>query len=87
MNKLSYKMQEYPGLTGSVIAGLFGLLVKALASYGFNLTSEMEVFITALIVSVFPVVGAWVAQRWSTPLIRPQDNDGNPLKADEVMAP
>ncbi len=87
MDKLSYKLQEYPGITGSVVAGLFGLLVKALASYGLNLTPEMETFITALIMAVFPIVGAWIAQRWSTPLIRPQDNDGNALKADEVMAP
>lgn len=43
MNKLQYKMLEYPGLTGSVVAGLFGLLVKALASYGLNLTSELAI--------------------------------------------
>ena len=87
MNKLQYKLQEYPGITGSVVAGLFGLLVKALASYGLSLTPEMETFITALIMAVFPIVGAWIAQRWSTPLIRPQDNDGNALKADEVLVP
>ena len=52
MNKLSYKLQEYPGITGSVVAGLFGLLVKALASYGLNLTPEIEAFITALIMNV-----------------------------------
>ena len=87
MNKVQYKLQEYPGLTGAVVAGLFGLLVKALASYGLNLTSELEVFITAMIVALFPVIGAWVAQRWSTPLIRPEDNEGNALTPDEVYIP
>ena len=84
---MKYKAQEYPGLTGAVVASLFGLLVKALASYGLSLTPEMEAFITALIMAIFPIVGAWIAQRWSTPLIRPQDNNGNALKADEVMVP
>lgn len=87
MNIIKYKALEYPGLTGSIVAGLFGLLVKALASYGLNLTPELETFITAFIMAVFPIVGAWIAQRYSTPLIRPQDNEGNPLKADEVMVP
>jgi hypothetical protein len=87
MNKLSYKAQEYPGLTGAVIASLFGLLVSALASYGLNLTPEMETFLTALIQLVFPFVGAWVAQRWSTPLIRPQDNEGNALTPDSFYTP
>ena len=87
MNKLSYKLQEYPGITGSVVAGLFGLLVSALASYGLSMTPQMEEFITALILTLFPVIGAWVAQRWSTPLIRPQDNDGNALTADQPYVP
>ena len=62
MNKLSYKLQEYPGITGSVVAGLFSLLVKALASYSLNLTPEMEAFIMKLIMDVFPIIDAWVAQ-------------------------
>ena len=83
MNKVQYKLQEYPGLTGAVVAGLFGLLVKALASYGLNLTPEMETFITALIMALFPLVGALVAQRYSTPLIRPMDNEGNALTRNQ----
>ena len=87
MNKVQYKLQEYPGLTGAVVASLFGLLVKALASYGLNLTSELEVFITAMIVALFPVIGAWVAQQWSTPLIRPRNSEGEDLTPDEVYIP
>lgn len=47
MNKLQYKVLENPGLTGAAIAALFGLLVKALASYGLALTPELEELITA----------------------------------------
>lgn len=87
MNKLQYKMLEEPGITGAGLAALLGLLLRALASYGLTLTPEMEELLTALVIILFPLVGAWVARQFSTPLIRPQDNEGNPLKADEVMVP
>ena len=87
MNKLQYKLLEEPGITGAGLAALLGLLLRALASYGLELTPEMEELLTALVIFVVPLVGAWVARRYSTPLIRPQDNEGNPLKADEVYAP
>lgn len=87
MNKLQYKLLEEPGITGASVAALLGLLLRALASYGLELTPEMEELLTALVIILFPLVGAWVARQFSTPLIRPQDNEGNPLKADEVMVP
>jgi hypothetical protein len=88
MNVIQYKLQENPGITGAVVAGLFGLLVQALASYGLALTPELEALITALIVVIFPVVGAYVARHWSTPLVRPMDNEGNRLVPEyEAMVP
>lgn len=87
MKKLQYKILEEPGITGASVAALLGLLLRALASYGLTLTPEMEELLTALVIILFPLVGAWVARQFSTPLIRPQDNEGNPLKADEVMVP
>ena len=87
MNRVKYKVLEEPGITGASVAALLGLLLRALASYGLTLTPEMEELLTALVIFVVPLVGAWVARRYSTPLIRPQDNEGNPLEADEVYAP
>ena len=87
MNTLSYKAQENPGLTGAAIVAIVGLLVKALASYGFNLTPELEALITALAWLVLPLVGAYVARMYTTPLIRPQDNEGNELTAQLPNVP
>ena len=79
MNPLKYKMLEEPGLTAASVAALLGLLLRALASYGLSLTPEMEDLLTALVMVVFPLLAAFVARYFSTPLIRPEDNEGNPL--------
>lgn len=84
---IQYRLQENPGITGAVVAGLFGLLVKALSSYGINLTPEVEAFVTALIMVIFPIVGAYVARNWTTPLIRPEDNEGNALTPELPNVP
>ena len=84
MNPVKYKMLEEPGLTAAGVAVLLGLLLRALASYGLSLTPEMEELLTALVIVVFPIIAAFVARYFSTPLIRPEDNDGNALTADEV---
>lgn len=84
---IQYRLQENPGITGAVVAGLFGLLVKALSSYGLNLTPELEALITALIMVIFPIVGAYAARNWTTPLVRPQDNEGNALTAEKPNVP
>jgi hypothetical protein len=47
----------------------------------------MEELLTALVMVVFPIIAAFVARYFSTPLIRPEDNDGNALTADEVYVP
>jgi len=82
MNQLSYKMQENQGLTGAAIASIIGLAIKALASYGFDLTPEAETLIMAVAWLLFPIIGAYVARMYTTPLIRPRDNDGNALTPD-----
>ena len=86
-NPVKYKMLEEPGLTAAGVAVLLGLLLRALASYGLSLTPEMEELLTALVMVVFPIIAAFVARYFSTPLIRPEDNDGNPLTPDPVVAP
>jgi len=87
MNPVKYKMLEEPGLTAAGVAVLLGLLLRALASYGLSLTPEMEELLTALVIVIFPIVAAFVARHFSTPLIRPEDNEGNALTADEIYVP
>jgi hypothetical protein len=87
MNALKYKALEEPGLTAAGIAILLGLLLRALASYGLSLTPETEELLNALVMVLFPVVAAAAARWYTTPLIRPQDNDGNALTPDEFITP
>lgn len=75
------------GITGGVLAALVGLVFEALASYGVTITPEMQRLIVAVITAVFPIIAAWVARRYATPLANPKDNDGNALNAAEVHVP
>ncbi len=85
------KVAEEPvmtgGITGGALAGLFILLFEALASYGVYITPELQNLVSAVVALLFPIVAAWIARRYATSLANPRDNDGNPLKADQVMVP
>lgn len=87
MNNLQYKAQEYPGLVAAALVAAVGLGIKALTSYGLNITPEMETFVMAMAWIVIPAAGAYAAMRWTTPLIRPQDNEGNELTAEQPPLP
>ena len=87
MNPIKYKALEEPGLTAAGIAILLGLLLRALASYGLSLTPETEELLNALVMILFPVVAALAARWYTTPLIRPRNNEGEDLTPDEAIVP
>jgi hypothetical protein len=87
MNPIKYKALEEPGLTAAGVVILLGLLLRALASYGLSLTPETEELLNALVMVLFPIAAALAARWYTTPLIRPEDNEGNALTPDEVYIP
>jgi hypothetical protein len=54
------------GITGGVLSALVVMLFGVLKSYGVNITPELETFITALVVALFPIAAAMVARQYAT---------------------
>ena len=85
-------IQNEPVLTAGAIVGAIMATLAALVALGvIDITPEqmsaVEKALGAILALVLPVVGAWIARRYVTPVANPRDNDGNALKADEVMVP
>lgn len=85
-------IQNEPVLTAGAIVGAIMATLAALVALGvIDISSDQMSAIGAALTAVFglvlPIVGAWVARRYVTPVSNPRDNDGNPLKADEVIVP
>lgn len=85
-------IQNEPVLTAGAIVGAIMATLAALVALGViaispEQMSAIEKALGAILALLLPIVGAWVARRYVTPVSNPRDNDGNPLKADEVIVP
>lgn len=85
-------IQNEPVLTAGAIVGAIMAVLTALVALGVidisgEQMSAIGAALTAVISLILPIVGAIVARRYVTPVSNPKDNDGNPLKAQQVYVP
>lgn len=77
-------MSREPVMNAAAIVALVELLIMMLVSLGvFKVeSSQLEAilnFSAAFIMIGAPVVGAWIARRYTWPMIDPRDDEGNGL--------
>ena len=80
-------MTNEPVAIIGAIVGLVEAIIALLPLFGVALTIEQQAALMAVVVAAGSVVSAVWARSLVTPVSNPRDNDGNMLKADEMMAP
>lgn len=71
----------------TAVTTLIEAIIALLPLFGVPLTVEQQAALMAVVVALAGVVSAVWTRSLVTPVANPRDNDGNPLKADEVMVP
>ena len=84
---MKINMSNEPVAIIGAIVGLVEAIIALLPLFGVALTIEQQAALMAVVVAAGSVVSAVWARSLVTPVSNPKDNDGNALKADEVMAP
>jgi len=74
------------GAVSAVIIGLLPALWDVLASYGLEITPELQRFAAALLGICIPIIAAYVARRFVTPTANPRNNEGQPLVTYRELA-
>ncbi len=77
-------MSREPVLNAAAIVGLVELFVIMLVSLGILRVEDTQLqtilnFSAAFIMITAPVVGAWIARRYTWPMLDPRDDEGNEL--------
>ena len=80
-------MTNEPVAIITAITTLIQATIALLPLFGVPLTVEQQAALMAVVIAAAGVVSAVWARSLVTPVANPKDNDGNPLKADEVMVP
>jgi arginine exporter protein ArgO len=80
-------MKTEPIAIIAAITGLIEAVIALMPLFGVGLTIEQQAGLMAVVVAAGSVVSAVWGRSLVTPVANPRDNDGNPLKADQVMAP
>ena len=85
-------IKNEPVLTAGAVVGAIMATLAALVALGvININPEqmgaIGAALTAVVGLVLPVVGAFVARQYVTPVANPRDNDGNRLHAQETHIP
>ena len=80
-------MANEPVAIIAAITGLIEAIIALLPLFGVALTIEQQSALMAVVVASGSVVSAVWARSLVTPVANPRDNDGNALRADEVIAP
>ncbi len=86
-NEMRVNMQTEPVAIIAAIIGLIEAGIALLPLFGVPLTVEQQAGLMGFVVAAGSVASAIWARSLVTPVANPQDNDGNPLKADQVMVP
>ena len=71
----------------TAVISLIAAIVAMLPLFGVPLTADQAAGIMAVVVAAGGVVSTLLIRSQVTPVANPKDNDGNPLKADEVYVP
>lgn len=88
------QLKQEPVLTGGAAGGglaaiILGLLPQfwaLLASYGLEVTPELERFVAAILAILVPTLSAYVARRFVTPTANPRNNEGQKLVTYRELA-
>jgi hypothetical protein len=81
-------MNNSPLITTAAITSIVGALIALLIAFGVRLTPEQQAAISGFVLVVAPWVVALVGHNTTTPLSKPQDEDGTPLvRANSDNAP
>lgn len=80
-------MTNEPVAIIAAIVGLIEAVIALLPLFGVALTVEQQAALMGVVVAAGSVVSAVWARSLVTPVANPKDNDGNVLRADEVMVP
>ena len=77
-------MSREPVVNAAAIVGLVELFIMMLFSLGVLKVDDTQLstilnFTAATIMVIAPMIGAWVARRYTWPMIDPRDDDGNEL--------
>ena len=80
-------MTNEPVAIIAAIVGLIEAIIALLPLFGVRLTVEQQAALMGVVVAAGSVVSALWARSLVTPVANPKDNDGNVLRADEVMVP
>ncbi len=83
---MKINMSNEPVAIIGAIVGLVEAIIALLPLFGVALTIEQQAALMAVVVAAGSVISAVWARSLVTPVANPRDNDGNMLKADEVMA-
>jgi hypothetical protein len=76
-----------PVLTSTTIVAIVTAVIALLVAFGFELTNEQTAAILGLFGVLAPIAVGIYSSRKTTPLVKPEDEDGTPLVRSDTGAP